>query len=544
MFKWYFRKIKELAGSIGIKEKGSADGKIEKHTISSDLEKNIKEINDTFSKAEDVVLRQFTIPLDKPIRAFMVYIDGLSEKSTIYNNLLGALMDISYNNCAINIKGNVISVIRDTLISIAEVKNKNDYNEIIEKILEGDIALFLEGSYDALIISAREWESRPVSEPETETVVRGPREGFTETIRTNTTLIRRRIKTSRLKFEPMKIGAITKTAVDICYIDGIVNDRIVQEVRERLFRIKVDSILESGNIEELIEDSPYSLFPTINYTERPDKVAAGLLEGQVAILVDTTPFVLLLPVTFPQFFQASEDYYNRYPWGVFIRLLRLVTVNIALLLPSLYVAIVTYHHEMLPTPLLMSIASGREGVPFPAFVEALLMEFTFEILREGGVRLPRPIGQAVSIVGALVIGEAAVSAGLVSPPMVIVVSLTAVASFTLPSSNGAIPLRLLRFPIMVMAGSLGLFGVMVALMFIIIHLVSLRSFGVPYMSPLAPVNIGDLKDTLIRVPWWAMYTRPSLIGQKKPIRQENDQKPQVPDENQKTMEGGNNDRER
>lgn len=234
----------------------------------------------------------------------------------------------------------------------------------------------------------------------------------------------------------------------------------------------------------------------------------------MAVFVDNTPFVLLVPATLPQFLQSAEDYYNRYLYATFVRLLRFLALNVALLLPSLYIAIVTFHQEMLPTPLLFSIASQREGVPFPALVEALFMETLFEILREAGVRLPRPVGQAVSIVGALVIGEAAMRAGLVSPAMVMVVSATAVASFTIPTVSGSYAIRLLRFPMMFLAASLGLFGIMAGLMAILIHLCGLRSFGIPYLFPLAPASAQDMKDIVARAPWWGMLTRPRFISRK------------------------------
>lgn len=498
-------------------------------TVYPDLKSNFEYINRLFVNSSDAVLRRFKIPLVNPVEAFVFYIDGLTQNEIINDNLLRALMvDFPSLSSIYEVDTDLTSFVKDNFVSVADVKVKTDLMQVIEHVLEGETALFIDDSKKALLVSVREWEARSVTEPETEVVVRGPRDGFTETIRTNTVLIRRRIKSHRLKFESMKIGELTKTTVCIAYIDGVVNDKIVEEVRERLARIKIDGILESGYIEELIEDEPYSVFPQTNFTERPDKVAGGLLEGQVAIMVDTTPFALLVPATFPMFFQSSEDYYNRYTWSTFIRLLRFVTINIALLLPALYVAVLTFHQEMIPTELLVSLATAREGVPFPLFVETAAMEFTFEILREAGIRLPRPIGQAVSIVGALVIGQAAVAAGLVSNPTIIVVSLTAIASFTMPSQNAALAIRFLRFPIIIAGAFLGLFGVMVALMLMLFHLVSLRSFGIPYMSPIAPTSKRDLKDTIIRAPWWAMFTRPRLIGYKDPQRQKFAQKPGPP----------------
>lgn len=376
-------------------------------------------------------------------------------------------------------KGNVFDTVKDMLLSTTQVEIAADMAKVVETVLAGQAVLFIEGTPKAIISS-------------------------------------RRIKSCRLKMEVLKIGTLTQTDVAIFYIDGIVNDKLVREVKKRLERIEIDGVLESGYLEEFIEDDPNSIFPQVNTTERPDRLCACLMEGRVGILVDNTPMCLIVPATFPQLLQSPEDYYNRFPYATFTRVLRVITMNIALLLPSLYIAVLTFHQEMLPTPLLISIAGQREGVPFPAFLEALMMELVFEFLREAGVRLPRPIGQAVSIVGALVIGQAAVSAGLVS---------SAIASFTIPTISGSYVIRLLRFPIMILAASFGLFGVMVGLMAVLIHICQLRSFGVPYLAPLAPLKFSELKDTFIRMPWWAMTRRPTLLKVPDPVRQKPNQKP-------------------
>jgi spore germination protein KA len=304
-----------------------------------------------------------------------------------------------------------------------------------------------------------------------------------------------------------------------------VNAEVLKEVRQRLGRINIDAVLESGYIEELIQDKALTPFPTVNNTERPDALAAGILEGRVAIMVDGTPFALLVPALFLQFFQASEDYYQRADFATLLRVLRFLSFFISLLGPSLYIAITTFHQELLPPELLIRLVAAREGVPFPAFIEALIMEITFEVLREAGVRMPRAIGQAVSIVGTLVIGQAAVEAGIISPSMVIVVSLTAISNFVIPSFNMGIAVRILRFPIMFLAASFGLFGIVISLFAIVLHLCSLRSFGVPYMSPFASFNWDDQKDSIFRLPQWAQYARPRLIAQND-IVSENTPRPQ------------------
>ncbi|WP_418790730.1 spore germination protein [Phosphitispora sp. TUW77] len=527
MFGKWKKKLKKVFVTPRNESQAIGHGEFKK-PVSANLDKNMSHLKDLFDRCTDVIFREFDAAISGGVKTAMVYIDGLVNKEMLTEDLVKALMyDANLLDRSTSFKDSADYLSR-RIIAFTEVKVQDNLMDAVNSILSGETLLLVDGVNKAFALSTQDWVQRAVSEPATENVVRGPREGFTESLQTNYTLIRRRIKSSRLKFETMKIGAITKTAVSIGYIEGIVNSKIVEEVRIRLRRIDIDGILDSGYIEEYIEDAPLSVFPTLHATERPDKVAGGLLEGQVVILVDTTPFALLAPITFPQMLQASEDYYLRWPFASFIRFIRFFTLSIALLAPPLYIAVTTYHQEMLPLTLLVSIAAAREGVPFPAFVEALLMEATFEVLREAGVRLPKAVGQAISIVGALVIGDAAVSAGLVSPAMVIIVSITAIASFSLPSYFGAFSLRILRFPLMIMAATLGFFGVVAGLMALIIHLCSLRSFGVPYLSPLAPTSWRDWKDMFIRLPWWTMFTRPRMTGVKEPARQDYMQKPRPP----------------
>jgi spore germination protein KA len=296
----------------------------------------------------------------------------------------------------------------------------------------------------------------------------------------------------------MQVGSVTHTEVAIMYLNGTAKQEIIDEVRRRLQNIDYESILESGYIENLIEEQTYTPFPTLFNTERPDTVAAHILEGRIAVFVDGTPFALVAPTTFFMFFQSAEDYYHRTDVSSGIRLLRYISLFISMFGPSIYIASITFHQEMIPTPLLLSLASQRESVPFPALVEALIMEVSFEILREAGIRMPRAIGQAVSIVGALVLGQAAVQAGIVSSAMVIVVALTGISSFTTPSFNAALSIRLLRFAVMFCSAFLGFFGIAMFSILMIAHMCGLRSFGEPYLSPLTPLRGNELKDTFVR----------------------------------------------
>ena len=400
------------------------------------------------------------------------------------------------------------------ILSMVQATRFGTSAEGLKRVGAGESLLVIEGYRQVLIIGTRSLEGRGVDVPTTEDVVRGPREAFVELAEINLRLIRRRLPTTRFRMERRYIGAETDTEVDLVWLNGIADDAQVQEARTRLDRIKMDAVLDSGYIEEMIEDEPFSPFPQIEHTERPDKVAAALLEGRFAIIVSGSPYALLAPAQFVHFLQASEDYYERFWLGTFIRWIRFTGFLLALMAPALYVTITSVHQEMIPVGLILRLAGTREGAPLPLFIEALVMEATFELLREAGLRLPKPIGQAVSIVGGLVIGEAAVRAGVANPITVVVVALTGIASFSIPAYGVAVALRLLRFPLLLIGPVLGLPGISVALMMLITHMVSLRSFGAPYLAPLAPARYDQWGDVLIRRPWWAMVLRPGPGGRR------------------------------
>lgn len=494
--------------------------------IDPDLPKNLTFIKHSLGESTDIVIRKFKIGEKRTVKIAVVYTDGLVNEHTVHESLLETLMsDIRQTRLSqqASEKG-MYYTIRDHVLTAGEMDELDTLDDILHHVLSGDTVIFLEGETKALCVSTRGWQDRGVEEPSTQAVVRGPKDGFTETLRTNTALLRRKIKDPNLWISTQSIGKKTKTDVAVAYMNGIANDKVVKEVHKRLNQIDIDSILDSGYIEELIQDETYTPFPTVYNSERPDSIAAGLLEGRIAIIVDGSPFVLLVPALFMQFFQSPEDYYQRSDFSTLIRMIRFLSFFLALLTPSVYVALTTYHQEMIPTSLLINLSSQREGVPFPGLVEALIMEVTFEILREAGVRLPKAVGSAISIVGALVLGQAAVEAGLVSSAMIIVVSLTAISSFVSPSFNFAISIRMLRFLFMFLAATFGLFGILLGLIALALHLASLRSFGVPYLSPIAPYITSDQKDTILRFPRWGLLSRQRLINQKN-INRENMHKP-------------------
>ncbi|WP_423800103.1 spore germination protein [Neobacillus sp. SAB-20_R2A] len=479
----------------------------ENNPLSGNLDEDLHRFKQLFEGAADFSYRELQIGSN--YSAVVLYLNGLVDMERMELNVIQPLISryeelLQHPKPALDqFKG---------VLNASHVFQVETFQTIVDQLLAGGTIVLINTFKKVLVISEQKWEQRSVDEPVSEAVVLGPREGFTENIRTNTSMIRRRLKTTKLKLEYMKLGNLSQTNVAIVYLEGIADASIVEEVRSRLNRIEIDAIEDSSYIVEFIEDEPFSVFPQVLQTERPDRLAGNLLEGRIGIIADNSPFALIVPVTFFQMMNSPEDYYGRFIMTTFIRLIRYLFLLIALLFPSIYIAVTTFHQELLPTNLLFSVAASRDKVPFPAVIEALLMEITFEALREAGLRLPRPIGSTVSIVGALVIGQASVEAGIVSAPLVIVVATTGIASFMFPSYPLTGAIRLLRFFLIFMAGTLGFYGILLGVFFILVHLVQLRSFGVPYLSPLAPFHFNNMKDIIIRVPWWKMNERPHETG--------------------------------
>lgn len=480
------------------------------HQLSFILDRNIQEMKNRLGNSKDFVVRLLTIGQHHSLQIAVTYMDGLTDKDAPFR-----LMESLLAHAGGEIQSEML---QELVITVGDKREETDLQQVLQAVLSGDIVLLIDGSNQALVINTKGWEHRSVSEPKTQTVIRGPHEGFTEDIQTNITLVRRRIKNENVWMESRKVGRITKTDVALMYVNGLVQKNVLREIRQRLDQIDIDGILESNYIEEFIQDRTSTVFPTVNNSERPDSVAAALLEGRIAIFIDGTPYVLIVPAVFTEFLQSPEDYYHRSDFGL-LRSLRYLAVFISVLAPAVYIGVTTFHQEMMPPVLLVSIAAQREGVPFPSLVEALIMETVFELLREASVRMPRAVGTAISIVGALVLGEAAVTAGLVSAGMVIVVAITAIAGFIFPSFEIGISFRVLRFGFMLLAGIFGFFGLTIGIIALTLHMCQLTSFGVPYMSPIAPFHLSDQKDTIVRVPWWQMYTRPDIFSLRNKRRQ-------------------------
>lgn len=502
--------------------------------LTCSLVQNIEMVNKVAGGNTDLIKRDFTLGRSETISAVLFYFDNLIDSKHIDLNIMQPLLIDSYTSGVRSGPEIIAEVQCGNLITRAQLKRSNNMKELMDGLLNGDAIFLADGTSEVFIINSKGYDYRSVSEPSVEPVVRGPRDSFIEVLSVNLSLIRRRIHSPNLVFESIKLGRVTGTIICIGYIRGICPANLVTEVQSRLNKIDVDGVPGDGLIEEFINDNPFTLFPQVRNTERPDVVCAALLEGRLVIVTDNTPVAIIVPGEFFSLLQSAEDYYNRHMFSTLVRLLRYLSFFIALTLPSFYIAVTNFHQELIPTSLLTSIISSRIGVPLPSFLEAFLMECTFEILREAGVRLPKPVGQAVSIVGALVIGQAAVQASLVSPLMVIVVSLTAVANFSIPQYNISHPIRILRFPLMILSAVLGFYGFILGLLFILIHLCSLRSFGTPYLAPIAPFKVSDLKDTAVRLPFWTFIKRPTETSHNRQ-RMAPNQIPKPP----KSGEGGN-----
>ncbi|WP_017470957.1 spore germination protein [Amphibacillus jilinensis] len=481
--------------------------------VDPNLSTNIDKLEGFFDRDSDFTVRPFKLIGKYP--AAIIYLDSIVDKKGINQDILKPLMNqqSNYSFEALTFE-QIKTVIYEELIYQTRGSEETKWTSIIEHILRGYTIVLVDQIKLAFAFDTFDVAERSISQPEAEQVIRGPRDGFIESLSTNISLIRFRLPVPSLRIKSLKIGQLTQSKVAVFYLDSIVNPSLLESVIDRLNQIKTDRVLDAGYIEEQIRDAPKSPFPQIQYTERPDVVVGNLLEGRVTIIVDGSPFGLIAPATITQFLHTPEDYNEHFLISSATRMIRLIALVLSLIMPSLYLAAISFHPELIPTRFAIAITSGRTGVPFPLFLEIFIMEIAMEILREATIRMPKQIGAALSIVGVLVVGQAAVEAGFVSPLTVVIIALTTIGSFATPSYNIAIALRLLRFPMLLMTTLLGLYGFMISWIIISNHLLSLRSFGVPYLQPLSPGNWNDLKDAIIRTPLrWLKY-RPDALNTK------------------------------
>ncbi|MNB66721.1 Spore germination protein B1 [compost metagenome] len=498
MKKWGYSGFGRTSSGAG----GSLERSHPVRMISADLEQTLTAIMSELGNSEDVKIRRLSVGIRPAVAVAVVRLSTLADSVTINDFVIGSLLKFDriipeeYGEKPEGLQNMML----ERMLESGEATVKDDWNDMILSLLSGDTAVLLNGCASSIICDTRSSEGRAIEAPATQLVVRGPRDSFVESVGTNVMLIRRRVKSPNLWMERLTVGEVTKTDIALLYMKGTCDDKLLDEVKARIGKIKTDSILESGYIEEWIQDKTLTPFPTIYNTERPDTVAANLLEGRVVVVVDGSPFVLILPAVFSQFFESPADYSQRFEIVIVMRLIRYLSYIILLFGPSIFVALTTFHYDMIPTTLLISLLAQRENVPFPALAEALLMIAAFEIMQEAGIRMPRAVGQTVSVVGGLVVGQAAVEAGIVTPAMVIVVALTGIAVFAIPAYNMAIAGRIISQGFLLIGGMFGFYGITLGLIVLAAHLNSLRSFGMPYLTPVVPLSINGLRESLLRIP--------------------------------------------
>lgn len=499
--------------------------------LKTNIIESINQIKSVLGENNDLIIREFDFNIKKsPLKLAVLFLSGLVEEKKLetlsleLSELKNSINNDNQKTFATFFNKDHDSLepffvkLKTSILCSSNAAEGSDYDALYSRILSGNTVVLLDGYDKFLALNTYGPEEREISEPTSQTIIRGPKDAFTENISVNISQIRKRIKDKSVKIENMQIGSITKTRVSVIYLDSIAKAEIINEIKSRLSQINIDGILDSGYIEELIKDDHHSVFPTLLNSEKPDSVVAGLLEGKVAIVVDGSPYVLTAPALFVDFLQVSEDYYHHYIVASMTRIFRIMSLFLTLLVPSMFIALTTFHHEMIPTPLLISIAAQREGVPFPSFVQAILMELVFEILREAGIRMPRAIGSAISIVGALVLGQAAVQAGFIAAIVVIIVSITAISSFAIPNYSMSNAIRYLRFILMILSAAFGLYGIFIGMIVLTLHLSKLKSIGVPYLSPIAPKIANENKDTFLRFPLWKLRYRPTTAAKTKEPR--------------------------
>lgn len=480
--------------------------------FAGDYAADVRSVMHVIGENSDLIVREF--PLSKiDAKATLFYVSGMQQERNLNMRILEFFMFEATREMLAspsNING---------LLPFYNLKETSDTKEFSRLVLFGHAGLILDGVPRGLLIQNPNTSNRAIVEPLSEALLRGPRLGFTEVLSENTSMLRRQGFSNQLEMKNYYIGNTLPREVVIAYFKDIVNADLLQEVEARVSNIDIDFLADSGYIEQLIEDNYLSPFQQLQNTERPDRVINGLLEGRVAILQDGSPFALIAPATFSMLLQSPEDYYERWIPSSLLRILRFFAAFLSLLAPSVYISFISFHPGLIPTELVLSIIETRQGVPFPSLIEVLILELAIEILREAGIRLPKPIGPAMGIVGGIIVGDAAVQAGIVSPILVIVVAVTAISSFSMPSYSAGITLRLLRFFGMIFAAILGMFGTILFFLLLCSHLSRLKSFGVSYLTPVSPYRLQDWKDLFIRAPISLMKKRPDMLKTRKERRQ-------------------------
>lgn len=481
--------------------------------INLNLKENLDLINDRIGKNNIVVTKSLLIGNEEQLEGAIIYINGLASKDIIDRDVLHPLMLHIKEN--LKDKPNIMEYISKKYITMSNTKIEKDINNILSSLKRGQTALLLENSDEAIIIDTSSGDYRSISEPTNESSIRGSREGFIEKLETNTSIIKRRIRDENLVIENMVLGRRTQRDLAIIYIDNIVDKNVLQELKYKLSSIDVDSVSLIGYIQQYIENDAYSIFPQSRTTERPDVVEGNLMEGRIAVMLEGTPMVLLTPTIFIEFFQAIEDYTQRTIVSSFTRILRALSVMIVITFPSIYLTLIKFNAELIPIKFVNTIIQSRSNIPLTPFMEILSMEIIVEFLREGGLRLPPKVNQTLSIVGGIIIGQAAIKAGIVSSSTLLIIGISIIAAFLTPNYDMSLAVRFIRFPMLILSNYLGLLGLTAGFFFLLVHICSLENLGVPYFS----FHDGEYKDIFIRSPLWTMNKRPDSIPNNNPIRQ-------------------------
>jgi len=449
---------------------------------------------------DDALFTDIYINNNRNLPATVAYVEGMTNTQMVSEVVLKSLNQADVLSTAKS-SAEIIDLVNHGTVYHASQKVKNDLAEITLDLLNGHVALMFDDIDDMVIFEIKGFQLRGIGEPTDENVIKGGKDAFTEALRLNTGLIRRRIRDPRLKIIQKSIGNVTNTDVAIAYLEGTADPAILEEVKSKIDSINLDDVTSTACVEESLSDNKYSLFPQVLYTERPDKLCANLAEGKIGLVIDGFPYVYIIPAVFNTFFQAPEDYSNNYLVGSSVRIVRYICMFITIILPALYVAVGTFHHEMLPTALAISIIRSKEEVPLTVFMEVMFMLLAFEVMIESGIRLPSTIGAAVSIVGGLIVGEAAMVSGLISPVVVVVIAIAAICGFIIPSLDMSNSFRFVRFGFVIIAEIAGLFGLAIGFAALIYYFCSIKTFGVPYMVPyVASEGHGVASDTLLRLP--------------------------------------------
>ena len=500
----------------GMKRGGKLLKKLEEsRKVSANLRENEKYLRSRLENCSDILIRPMRLGDKHKVDCLMVYIEVAVSNMMLDDSALGKMINHFWEISPEDIQ----EFVRHNSLGIADVKKLENLDESIDAMLAGNAVFFIDGYDKAMKISSKGYPSTGVMEAESEKVLRGSREGFSDSVKSNSALVRKRLRDTRLKVEEYKIGVRSHTLTQVLYMDDLVHEGLLEEVKERLEEFQIDGILDSGMLEQLTEDVWYSPFPQYQTTERPDRAVQEILKGKVVILCDNSPEALILPGNFSSFMESSEDWYHRFEMASFLRILRYLAVIMATVLPGLYLAVIRFHTQILPSALILSFAEAREGVPFSSVVELIFLELAFELIREAGVRVPGSLGNAIGIVGGLVIGQAAVEANLVSPIVVMIVALTALGSMTVPNEEFAAAFRLVKYGFLILGGYLGIYGIVLGVYLVIGHLAGLISFGIPYLVPfIKKEQKGSKGEGVLRVPLRKRVLRPLYAREEQKIR--------------------------